>query len=383
MHEKEDIDKIMELYHKSLLGGHVGFDKMYKTISKFYKWQNMSEDIKNYVKKCAICEKTKTTTNTRVPMQISSLGEVLFDHTFIDFVGPIPTSAHGNKYIFTATCDLTKFLIAVPTVDCTAVSAANCLLEHIICRYNFPSRLISDNATSFISQVIKELTHLFSMKKIFSTIYHPQSNIVERAHRTLNAYLRAFTTKNKDNWDELLKYATFVYNNTVHTTTGYTPHELAHGFQIKIPNHLTKQKLSYNYDNLADYTRNNIAKALELAREHLQNKKVHNKSYYDANARECNVGENDLVLLKSQIKKHKFQNVYEGPYRVIDTSDSYVTLMRGGKRTKVHKNLIKKAQADHEMEPPLMMPIIDDPQGDINYFQINYKSRKKKGEFIE
>lgn len=202
--EREDIQNILDLYHKSLLGGHVGSERMYKTIAKFYKWNNMVQEIKDYVKKCAICEKTKTITNTKVPMQITSLGEVLFDHTFIDYVGPIPSSSSGNKYIFTATCDLTKFLVAVPTVDCTALTAANCLLEHILCRYNFPSRLISDNATSFICQLMKELTKLFAIKKIFSTIYRPSSNIVERQHRTLNAFLRAFTEKNKDNWDDLL-----------------------------------------------------------------------------------------------------------------------------------------------------------------------------------
>lgn len=57
MDEKEDIEKILDLYHKSLLGGHLGADKMYKTISKFYSWNGMVEDINKYVKNCPICEK--------------------------------------------------------------------------------------------------------------------------------------------------------------------------------------------------------------------------------------------------------------------------------------------------------------------------------------
>lgn len=51
LREREDIDKILELYHKSLLGGHVGGERMYKTISKFYKWDNMLQEIKDFVKK--------------------------------------------------------------------------------------------------------------------------------------------------------------------------------------------------------------------------------------------------------------------------------------------------------------------------------------------
>lgn len=312
--EREDIDYILNLYHNTLLGAHVGRDKMQRTISKFYYWNNMMQDIRKYVKKCEICEKTKFTTSTRTPMEVSSLGDTLFDHTYIDFVGPIPQSSGGHKYIFTALCDVTKFLVAVPTVDSTEIVAANCLLENILCRYNFPSRLISDNAKDFTSRIIRELSNLFTMKKIFTTPYHPQANIVERAHRTLNAYLRAFTSKNCDEWHEWLKFATFAYNNTINASTGYTPHELAHGFKIRIPNHLMKPKIIYNYENFADLTRNNIASALELAKENLYTKKYQNKRYYDSKIKinEIKLEPDDLVLVKRMKKSHKFDSAYEG-----------------------------------------------------------------------
>lgn len=359
LRERDDINEVLELFHNKLTGGHVGIPKLKDTISKFYKWDNMSEDIKKYVTDCPICEKTKVKTNTKIPMQISSLGECLFDHTFIDFVGPIPRSESGNRYIFTCSCDLTKFLVAVPTQDCTALTAANCLLENIICRYNFPSRLISDNASDFTLQVIKELTKLFSMKKIFSTRYHPQSNTVERAHRTLNAYLRAFSKESKESWDVLLKFATFAYNNSVHTTTGFTAHELAaDGFRIQIPTQLTRQKVTYNYENLADLTRNTIAKSLELAKAHLLNRKMQNKKQYDANTEEEDIAVNDLILIRTQKRKHKFDDVYEGPYRVVNASDSYVTVMKKGKKIKYHKNLTKKAKATYDKVPPEITPII-------------------------
>lgn len=122
--EQDDIDTILDLYHKSLLGGHAGVDRMCQTISKFYKWNNMTNDIKNYVKNCEICEKTKIIKHTKMPMEISSLGEVLFDHTYVDVVGPIQASEDGHKYIITMECDLTKFVVAIPTMDCTAATTA-------------------------------------------------------------------------------------------------------------------------------------------------------------------------------------------------------------------------------------------------------------------
>lgn len=347
--EWEDKEKILDLYHKTLLGGHFGRKKMYETITRFYRWDGITSDIRNYVAKCEVCKKAKVTQNTKVPMQISSLGEILFDHTYIDFVGPItPPSSEGHKYIFTATCDLTKYMIAVPTFDCSAMTSAECLLDNILLKYNFPSRIISDNASNFNSKVIQELTRALRIKKVFSTPYHPQSNIVERTHRTLNSYMRAFTVKNKDEWHNLLRFAMFAYNNSVHTTTGFTPHELAHGFRIQIPTHLGKKKPIYNYDSLADRVRNQIADTLEIAREHLHNRKLENKKNYDKNARELDIEVGDYVLFKTQNKTDKFQFIYEGPYQVIKTFSEYVEIIKNNRHMKIHKNLVRLYRGDRE-----------------------------------
>lgn len=366
--EEDDIITIMDLYHRSLLGGHIGIERMQKTVSKFYKWENMNKTIENYVKNCSVCEKTKYTGNTKIPMGISSLGEILFDHTYIDFVGPInPPSILGHKYIFTAICDLTKYMIAVPTIDCSAITTAECLLENILLRYNFPSKIISDNASNFNSKVIRELLKMLQIKKNFTTPYHPQSNIVERGHRTLNAYLRAYTEKNKEIWHDLLKFAMFAYNNSIHSVTNYTPHELAHGFKIKIPNSLSKPKILYNYDNLADVTRKNITNALQIAKEKLNNRKITNKNYYDKNTKELNINVGDRILIRTQNKKEKFQNVYEGPYEVVEIYEYHVQILKDGKITKIHKNMIKKSFADYDNE---IFPIIE---LDNNNIQIIFK----------
>lgn len=206
--------------------------------------------------------------------------------------------------------------------------------------------MISDNQTSFVGQVIKSLAELFVIKKIQTTPYNPKANIVERSHRTLNAFFRAYTEKNRDTWDELLKYATFAYNNTIHSTTGYTPHELAHGFKLKIPNQLQKTKITYNYDSFADMTRNNIARALELAKEHLYTRKIQNKMYYDNRINDIDLRINEKVLVKNMTKKHKFDELYEGPYVITDLHDSYVEILKKGKKVKLHKNLIKKVKSN-------------------------------------
>lgn len=357
--EGEDIENIIKTYHDSLLGGHLGIEKTTKTIAQFYHWPNMTSDIGKYISNCNICERAKVTQNIKAPMEISSLGNVLFDYTYIDFIGPIsPESNGGHKYIFTGTCDLTKFVVAVPTRDCTAMTTAKCLLENILLRYNFPSKLISDNAANFNSKTIRELNRLLSIKKIFTTPYHPQSNIVERTHRTLNAYMRSFASGSPD-WHKIIFFATFVYNNTIHSTTGYTPHELVHGHRVQIPTNILKRETPYNYDNLATDIKTNIQLALEEAKKHLMTKKLKNKINYDKTMHDVEIKTDDLILIKSQTKSSKFDNAYNGPYRVIDTNGPYVTVMRKGRPAKIHKNLIKKSVANHTNQPPHNFPIIN------------------------
>lgn len=210
------------------------------------------------------------------------------------------------------------------------------------------------------------------IKKIFTTPYHPQSNILERTHRTLNAYMRSFANGSAD-WHRMILYATFVYNNTIHSTTGYTPHELAHGHKIRIPTNILKRSTPYSYDNLAREIKDNIQLALEEAKKHLMSRKLKNKLNCDKNTNDVEIKPDDLILIKTQAKSTKFENAYHGPYRVISVSNPYLTIMRMGKTSKIHKNLVKKSTANHTNEPPNNFPVITlNDEEQLNRFMRQY-----------
>lgn len=46
-------------------------------------------------------------------------------------------------------------------------------------------------------------------------------------------------------------------------------------------------------------------------------------------------------------KKHKFDEIYEGPFKVIKSYDCFVEIIRRNKTIKLHKNMVKKAQAQY------------------------------------
>jgi hypothetical protein len=57
-----------------------------------------------------------------------------------------------------------------------------------------------------------------------STAYHPQTDgQTEHINQVLEGYLRIFTSRRQDDWDDFLPTGEFQYNNTVHSSTQQTP----------------------------------------------------------------------------------------------------------------------------------------------------------------
>lgn len=140
--------------------------------------------------------------------------------------------------------------------------------------------------------------------------------------------------------------ATFAINDTIHSTTGKTPHELVLGQRVQIPNSLTTNRPVYNYDNLAEATRLKIKRALDEASKALHDRKQKNKTNYDLRLNTIDLQIGDYVLIKKQTRDGKFDDVYEGPYKVEKIpSEAYIEIKKKNKIYKIHKNHVKKSNA--------------------------------------
>lgn len=354
IHKREEIAKILETYHNSPLGGHMGVARMKNSIRRFYNWPNMTQDIKDYIRDCSICERAKIQRHTRMPMEIKSTASEPFEKVYVDFVGPInPPSTLGHRYIFTCSCELTKYAVAIPTFDCTALTAAVALVRNVCLVFNIPKTVVSDNGTAFTSKIYQETSELLKMKTSFITPYHPQSNAVERYHKTLGQYLRTYTEEEPGNWSEYLTYATFSYNNTVNITTGHSPHMLVFGFEIKLPIEVTEERLSYNYDTYKRELQLQLRKTQKLAKQAITDMKWTNKNQYDKKTKPIKLQKNDLVLLLNENKETKFAMPYLGPFRVEKTLSDTVTIIRkNGKSVRVHNNKLILAKASYGSRTP-------------------------------
>lgn len=119
-------------------------------------------------------------------MVITTTAKRAFEKIFLDVVGPLPKTHHGNSFILTLQDDLTKFAWASLMENHDAKTVACHFVTQFVCLHGLPKSLVTDCGTEFLSGIFKEVCKLLKIRQTFTTPYHPQSNgSLERSHRTV------------------------------------------------------------------------------------------------------------------------------------------------------------------------------------------------------
>ena len=219
--------EIIRNLHDSLIGGHKGFHQTYNKIRERYYWKGMQNEIEDFIRTCASCQEQKIHRfKTRTPYCVTDTPLEGFSKVSMDFLGPMRMTPAGNHYLLPIQCHLTKYFIAIPTRDMRAITVAEALATHLICQHGAPRAILSDNAKSFISEVLRELFYLLKIRHQLTSEYKPSTNgQVERSNAPVKDFIRCYSERFAD-WDRLVPFATFTYNSSLHSAINFTPFEL-------------------------------------------------------------------------------------------------------------------------------------------------------------
>jgi hypothetical protein len=246
-------------YHDSVIGGHFGIDKTYGRLAEKYYWPGMWADVKQYVATCPRCSGRKTPIQHRqVPLLSVPLPSMPFEALSIDVLGPLPKTKLGNKFILVVTDCFTRWPMAFAMRNQQAPTIATLLVEQVFCQHGFPTTLLSDRGTNFLSSLMAAVLDIFRVKKLSTSSYHPQTNgLTERFNHTLCSMLSNYVNQRQDDWDTYIPYVLLAFRSVPQSTTHLSPFHLLYGRPPRFPldTLLSPPSATYHLDDgkAADY----------------------------------------------------------------------------------------------------------------------------------
>lgn len=336
---------ILNDFHNLPTGGHAGINRMYNNIKKYYFWNGLNKDVNDFVKRCDECQRFKYCKVNKEPMVITTTASYAFQKVALDLVGPLNNDC-DNRYILTLQCDLTKFVEGYPLPNKESKTVAEAFVNNFILRYGIPAEVLTDQGTEFLANVFRESCSILGIKQLNSTAYHHETlGALENSHKHLAAYLRIQLAKYANNWSSWVPYWCFVYNNSVHTETRYTPHELVFGKLGSLPSNVISNRVEpiYNVDDYPKELKYRLQVAWNDAKQNLIQSKITRKEKFNDKLK--NIGKYRIgskVLVKNETITNKIgDEIFKGPYTVLEDKGPNVTIDLGNKRIEVHKNRIR------------------------------------------
>ncbi|CAC5388086.1 unnamed protein product [Mytilus coruscus] len=222
--------EILEKMHNSILSGHLGKKKTKAKLSQRYFWYEMREDIDIWISKCDICGANKHPHKpSRAPLGTMPVGAPL-DRLATDFLGPLPTTPRGNKFILTVTDYFRKWVEVFPVKDQTAVVCAQLILNEVICRFGSPLAIHSDQGRTYESQIFQELCKILEIRKTRTSPRNPKCNgQTERFNRSIISMIKTYLRGEQTNWDMNLGCLAGAYRASPNESTCLTPNILMLG----------------------------------------------------------------------------------------------------------------------------------------------------------
>ena len=305
--------------------GHLGRDKTLAVLRDRLYWPNMTSDVDEYVKACERCIKRKSPTDVRVPL-VNITSSQPMELVCVDYLS-LEMSAGGYEHLLVITDHYTKYAVAVPTKNQSAIVTAQALFNNFIVHYGFMKRLHSDQGAQFEGNIIKELCKLAGNVKSRTPPYNPASNgITERFSRTLLSMLGTLDPEHKQDWKSQVGHLVHSYNCCIHDSTGFSPYRLMFGRDPRLAldvilGIVSDEKPETDYCKHVSQLRDCLRRAYQLASRNSDHARERQKLNHDLHVRAAvlEVGDRVLVKVLAVKGKNKIADRWEDhPYVVIE-----------------------------------------------------------------
>ena len=228
-------EKIITLYHASLVAGHQVVIKIYLPISDKFFIPNLMHYIRSYLKACHICQLARNDQpplrqlQARINLNYKPMSRLSMD------LKEMPKPQKGHGFILCVIDEVTNYLVKAPICQSKSEEKEDALIENVICKFGTPEYMIMDQDSAFMSTLMNYLFKRLGIKIKTVGPYNHQSLQAEHGIKSLSSILTKHLMGEGQNWNKLPCLATFAYNtfNTLNLCN-HSPFELIFGRQPKM-----------------------------------------------------------------------------------------------------------------------------------------------------
>ena len=247
----------------------------------------------------------------------------------LDIVGPLcPARKTGNSYLLTVECDFTRWVEAYPLKRATAMAVAEKLTREVFPRFGYSTFYKVDRGSHFINSIINDLMKIVAGTLLTSPAYHPQSNKIERQHRTIKSMLTSMvlgvSKGDASRWEEHLPSCLFALRCLRNRRQKYAPFELLFGTRPQTELSLifgpVPERKDYSSErSYAMAHAHHMQQAFRWANENLTGELIRERNYYYANPKRSFALGQRVWLLTPIITpglRKSFKSPFSGPWTV-------------------------------------------------------------------
>ena len=335
---KDRQQDVIKYHHNIRSSGHLGIEKTLGKIRQAFYWPGMVDTITRYCLECDECAAAKLSrTANKAPLGQYYVGEP-GERLLMDILGPLPTTASGNKYILVMADWFTKWTESVALPDIESRTVAIALVDTYICRFGVPLQIYTDQGKCFESRLMEELCQLLDTEKAHATSLRPQANgLIEVFNKTLISMLKAYCSDQQSCWDSYLQQVMMAYRSSPHSSTKFSPNKMVFGREITLPMQaFIGRPLQERKADMTEYVQNlgdKLKACHDIARKNLKVAARYQKKHYDCKSRRRKAyHKGQVVWLHDPARKvgvcTKLVNKWKGPFLVTRTVDDLVCMVK-------------------------------------------------------
>lgn len=194
-------------------------------LKNFY-FPRMHKVVQQFVKTCETCKTEKYERNPQKYIHVKTpIPNYPCEIIHID----IFVYDQNNLYI-SSIDKFSKFLKIRPIKSKSILDVQEVLMQ-LLFDWDVPAQIIMDNESSFTSNIVEQRIKNLGIRIFKTPIHRSETNgQIERCHSTLREIIRCIKSENEElSTNEIIQLAAHKYNNSIHSFTKHTPHDILMG----------------------------------------------------------------------------------------------------------------------------------------------------------